>query len=94
MARHGGGSRNDGNIGDLSSVLGQDFDVTVFGSGHYKWHARDEAQRFLQTRSTLLKVQEADIMLGQGGSNNQLALFMREGKMVVEMKNYRKWWWR
>jgi hypothetical protein len=89
MVRAGkAGSRTDGNVHDVSSVLGQAFDVTEFGSHYYRWHADNDSLRFQQTRNTLLKVQQMDVMLGQGGSNNQLALFLREGRMVVEMKIY------
>lgn len=89
MARPGSGSaRYDGNINEVGSLLQKDFEVMVFGAEHYRWHAGNESLRFQQTHSTLLLVQQADIMLGQGGSNMQLALFLEEGKLVAEIKNY------
>jgi hypothetical protein len=89
MARSGSNSpRFDGNIKEVKSILQKDFDVTVFDQGFYRWHGMNDTLRFDLTRKTLLRVQATDIMLGQSGSNNQLALFMRENKMIVEIKNY------
>jgi hypothetical protein len=89
MARAGKNSwRYDGNVGDLERHMQQYFDVTVFTGAFYRWHPHNDSLRYELTRSTLLKVQDMDIMLGQGGSNMQLALFLQENKMNVEMKNY------
>lgn len=88
-ARSGAGSyRFDGNAKEVVDVLSKDFDVTKFDGGFYHWHAKDESLRYKVARSTLLKVKSMDIMIGQSGSNNQLALFMKEGRILVEIKNY------
>ena len=88
MARYGHGSpRFDGNTHEVENIFKKVFEVSVFDGGLYKWHG-DEALRYKLTRSTLLKVQETDVMIGQTGSNNQLSLFMQENKMLVEIKNY------
>ena len=88
MVRSGNTYRCDGNIGAIREALANDFDVTLIDSGFYRWHANDEKMRYESTRRTLKTVQATDVMLGQTGSNNQLALFLQENKVLVEMKNY------
>lgn len=90
MARQGGSvvSRSDGNINAVVSVLQSNFDVSVLTNDYYVWYEHNASMRFGRVRKTLLKVQDMDILIGQSGSNNQLALFMKEGKMNVEIKNY------
>ena len=89
MARTGCSTyRCDGNLKDIRETLGKDFDVTIFDGGFYRWHSKDDKLRYKLTRNTLSAVQATDVMLGQTGSNNQLALFLQENKVLVEMKNY------
>jgi hypothetical protein len=88
MARSGSGSKRfDGNVDEVGKILKKQFDVTIFSGGFYHWHS-NETRRYQLTRSTLLRVQATDVMIGQSGSNNQLALFMQENRMLVEVKNY------
>jgi len=86
--RYGSGSRADRNINLVEEVLRQYFHVVILTSGYYTWHAHDASLRYKLTRETLIEIQSADIMMGQAGSNNQLALFMQEQKIVVELASF------
>lgn len=86
--RVGDGPRSDGNLHEISAVFQKNFDVTIVGGAHYVWHEWNETMRFQRARRTLMLIQGSDILIGQSGSNNQLALFMMEGKIIVEIKNY------